>query len=131
VAAKIEHHQGELFPRAGFLVTSPRRPRANCIGGIPGERAIKMTGGDPGEVIVTIGPHAIEDTRAKRLATYRLCEYCGQTNPPGWMHDGIATCINKSARRPGLKPDSAAGTGLPTVTALRRPCLPSCYGRYP
>jgi len=26
VAAKIEHHKGELFPRVGFLVTNLRRP---------------------------------------------------------------------------------------------------------
>ena len=26
VVAKVEHHQGELFPRAGFVVTSMRLP---------------------------------------------------------------------------------------------------------
>ena len=26
MVAKIEHHQGELFPRVGFIVTNLRRP---------------------------------------------------------------------------------------------------------
>jgi hypothetical protein len=33
----------------------------------------------------------IESAREIRRSRYRMCEQCGKTNPPEWMHDG-KTC---------------------------------------
>jgi len=40
---------------------------------------------------------AIGQARAIRLATYRTCTHCGQTNPPEWMHDQTVcqTCAER------------------------------------
>ncbi|KKL07574.1 hypothetical protein LCGC14_2584670 [marine sediment metagenome] len=44
---------------------------------------------------------AVAKAREARLATYRTCSRCGQTNPPEWMHNAD-TCQSCAVRHLGV-----------------------------
>jgi len=44
---------------------------------------------------------AVEKARRTRLASYRICARCDETNPPEWMHDA-QTCQRCAERDLGV-----------------------------
>ncbi len=106
-----------------------RKSSVTMVGGEPGEVIVRITATTVKILAFTVkwdGPHnpvrvgvpvatvnldesdleaavsaAIKKARTDRLATYRVCTRCNETNPPEWMHDD-QTCQSCAERYLGV-----------------------------